>query len=160
MTEINRRRFLGGAAAMVPLGMMVRPRPATAATAGVRADTIVTGGNLITMDPNQPSAEAMAIRGEHILAVGSNDDIRNLADSKTRMIDASGYTVTPGFIDSHSHPLLAEATGSVNVDYRRIEQVKAALRAHAATLPPGHGARAKLRLWDPRGSAKAAKEEK
>jgi predicted amidohydrolase YtcJ len=141
MTEVNRRRFLGVAAAMVPLGLMARPRPATATTAGVRADTIVTGGNLITMDPNQPSAKAMAIRGEHILAVGSNDDIRNLADSKTRMIDASGYTVTPGFIDSHSHPLMAEAAGSVNVDYRRIEQVKAALQAHAATLPPGHWVR-------------------
>jgi len=141
MADINRRRFLGGAAVALPFGLAVGTRATSAAHSGLRADVIVTGSKLITMDPGQPSAEAMAIRGEHILAVGSNDDIRNLADSKTRVIDASGYTVTPGFIDSHSHPVVAEAAVSANVNFRRIDQVQEALRQQAARTPPGHWVR-------------------
>ncbi len=103
-----------------------------------RADTIVTGGKLLTMDPAQPQAEAMAISGNHILAVGSNDDIRDLAGPKTKVIDATGLTVTPGFIDAHSHPLLAQDAIGVNVNLPRISDVKRALTGKAAETPPGN----------------------
>ena len=106
-----------------------------------KADMIVSGGHLITMDPSHPTVEAMAIRGKYILAVGSADDIENLAGPHTNRIDARGMTVTPGFIDSHSHPLLAEEAVGVNVNLPRIEDVKQALKGKAAMTPPGHWVR-------------------
>jgi len=106
-----------------------------------KADTIVTGGKLLTMDPAQPQAEAMAISGHHILAVGANDDIRNLAGPNSKVIDATGMTVTPGFIDAHSHPLLALDAIGANVNLPRIADVKDALARKAAETPPGHWVR-------------------
>ena len=140
MKNVSRRTFIGGSAA-VPLGLAGAASIANANSAVGHADLIVTGGNLITMDTAMPVAEAMAIRGRHILAVGSNDDIENLAGRKTKRLDARGMTVTPGFVDSHSHPLLAEEAVGVNVNLPRIEDVKQALKGKAAQTPPGHWVR-------------------
>ncbi len=140
MSRITRRKFIGTSAAL-PLGVTAFSSAARASNAVGHADTIVSGGKLITMDPSQPSAEAMAIRGKHILAVGSTSDIDNLAGPNTQRIDARGMTVTPGFIDSHSHPLLAEEAVGVNVNLPRIEDVKQALKGKAAQTPPGHWVR-------------------
>ena len=89
------------------------------------------------MDPANPLAEAMAIRDERIIAVGSNDDISALASSSTQRFDARGMTVAPGFIDAHSHPLFAREVVGVNVALPRIEDVKQALAEKAAHTPPG-----------------------
>lgn len=67
------------------------------------ADLILLNGKVFTSDAAQPKAEAIAIRGERILAVGSNEEIRKLANTKTRSIDLGGRTVTPGFNDAHFH---------------------------------------------------------
>lgn len=139
MAAHSRRKFLS-AAAVAPLGAAAFTQ-AHAAMSGGSADTIVTGGRLLTMDPAQPRAEAMAIRGQHILAVGSSDDIESLAGPNTTRIDARGLTVTPGFIDAHSHPLFAEEAVGVNVNLRRIDDVKEALAGKAANTPPGHWVR-------------------
>ena len=64
-----------------------------------------------------------------------------LAGPNTRRIDARGMTVTPGFIDSHSHPLFAEEAVGANVNLRRIDDVKDALAQKAANTPPGHWVR-------------------
>ncbi|MGI9205821.1 MAG: amidohydrolase, partial [Woeseiaceae bacterium] len=56
-------------------------------------------------------------------------------------VDGRGMTVTPGFIDSHSHPLFAEEAVGVNVNLRRIDDVKEALAGKAANTPPGHWVR-------------------
>ncbi|NKB39322.1 MAG: amidohydrolase family protein [Gammaproteobacteria bacterium] len=106
-----------------------------------KPDSIIVGGNLLTMDSSRPRAEAMAIAGDHILAVGSNEDIRNLAGPNTTVIDATGMTVTPGFIDAHSHPLLAQEAIGANVNLPRIADVKAALARKAADTPKGHWVR-------------------
>ena len=90
------------------------------------------------MDATIPSATAIAVRGQHILAVGSDDDVLNLSSTGTRIIDGRACTVTPGFIDSHSHPLLANEGISANVNLRRISDVQAALAAQARKTPPGH----------------------
>ena len=140
MNQFTRRRFLGSSAAALPLGfgLAVTSSPARANEAAGRADTIVTGGTLLTMDEAEPRAEALAVHGNHILAVGSNDDIRNLAGPDTKVIDATGMTLTPGFIDAHSHPLLAKEAIGVNVNLPRISEVKKALAGKAAKTPPGH----------------------
>ncbi len=141
MSNFSRRKFLGSSVAL-PLGLAAATG-ASAQTMPVTglADTIVTGARVLTMDSNQPVAEALAIQGDRILAVGSNEEILGLAKSTTRTIDASGMTVTPGFIDSHSHPLFALEAIGVNVNLRRIDQVKDALASKAANTPPGHWVR-------------------
>lgn len=143
MSRISRRGFLGASASVVPFGLAagVAASPAQANEALGKADMIVTGGKVLTMDPAQPVAEAIAVRGEYLLAVGRNDDIKSLAGVNTRRIDARGRTVTPGFIDSHSHPLFAEEAVGVNVNLRRIDDVKSALAGKAANTPPGHWVR-------------------
>lgn len=141
MSRITRRTFLGTSAA-VPLGIgMSGAASAQDGTLSGDADMIVTGGNVITMNWDQPVAEALAIRGDRILAVGSNDAILHFANASTKRVDARGLTVTPGFIDSHSHPLFAEEAVGVNVNLRRIDDVKAALAGKAAQTPPGHWVR-------------------
>ena len=138
MTQITRRAFVGSTAA-VPLGLSVTTGALAQDQAATgRATLVVTGGRVLTMNPDMPVAEALAIQGDRIMAVGSNDDILALADADTERIDARDMTVTPGFIDAHSHPhFTAEAVG-VNVNLRRIDDVKLALAGKAAETPPGH----------------------
>jgi len=76
-------------------------------------DIIILNGRLITFDPANPRAEALAITGGLITAVGGMAEIRALAGPGTRMIDADGATVLPGFIDSHVHLF----GGSVELGY-------------------------------------------
>ena len=141
MSRVSRRKFLGASAAL-PLGFGLSGKAtAQGGPPTGNADTIVTGARILTMDADNPVAQALAVRGERILAIGSNDDILSLATASTRRIDATGMTVTPGFIDAHSHPLFAEEAVGVNVNLRRIEDVKAALAGKAANTPPGHWVR-------------------
>ena len=139
MNKISRRTFFGTAA--LPVGAALASGAAQANAATGPADMIVTGANVLTMDPAMPTADAIAIRGDRILAVGSGDDIDALAGTDTVRIDGRGLTVTPGFIDAHSHPLFAEEAVGVNVNLRRIDDVKVALAGKAANTPPGHWVR-------------------
>lgn len=78
------------------------------------AETVILNGEVITADNDDPEqvtiAEAVAIQGDRIMAVGSNEEIRGLVADWTEVIDAKGRTVTPGYIDTHSH-LYETATG-------------------------------------------------
>ena len=137
MASLTRRRFLGATAAAATLGVTPGKLSASVRDATGPADLIVTGATVHTMDPSNPLATALAVRGQHILAVGSDDDVSNLMGSNTKIIDARGQTVLPGFIDAHSHPLLAEDAISANVNLPRISDVQAALAAQASLTPIG-----------------------
>lgn len=65
--------------------------------------SVITNAKVRTMDVNQPEAQAVAISGNRIAAVGSNTEILKLAGSHTRLIDASNCLVLPGFNDAHLH---------------------------------------------------------
>ena len=67
------------------------------------ADLIFTNAVILTMDFNRPEADAIAIRGDRILAVGTGEEALAYRGSNTQVIDLAGRTVTPGFIDSHTH---------------------------------------------------------
>ena len=68
------------------------------------ADLILTNGRVYTMDPENPVAEAVAIRGGKILAVGRSQDVkRYLRPGETEVIDVGGLVISPGFIDAHTH---------------------------------------------------------
>lgn len=68
------------------------------------ADLILTGGTVHTVNPAQPKAAAVAVKGGRIIAVGSDADVRALAGTKTRELQLSGGMLLPGFQDSHAHP--------------------------------------------------------
>lgn len=67
------------------------------------ADLVILNGHVLTMNPNQPHAQAIAVSDGRILLVGSNDEIKALAAKNTRRIDAQGATVMPGMVESHLH---------------------------------------------------------
>jgi predicted amidohydrolase YtcJ len=75
------------------------------------ADSIVFRGKVYTLNPKQPWAEALAVRNGNIVAVGSNSDILSLRGSKTRIVDAAGNLVLPGFTDTHVHLSLEPSRG-------------------------------------------------
>jgi len=68
-----------------------------------KADIVFLNGNIYTLDENFPVAEAIALKGEKILLVGSNEKIRGKIGENTKVIDLKGNTVVPGFIDAHVH---------------------------------------------------------
>lgn len=67
------------------------------------ADLVLSGGKIVTLDARQPVAEALAIRGERIVASGSKQQIQPLVGGGTRVIDLAGQMVMPGFIEGHGH---------------------------------------------------------
>ena len=67
------------------------------------ADLILWGGNVITVDPRKPEAEAVAIKNGRFLMAGGDAEVRALAGRNTEVIALKGRTVAPGFIDSHQH---------------------------------------------------------
>lgn len=141
MSGISRRKFLGSSAAL-PLGLgFAGSAAAQSGALSGSATMIVTGAKVLTMDAKTPTAEAIAVLGDRILAVGTDEEILYFANAGTIRIDGRGMTVTPGFIDAHSHPLMAEAAVGVNVNLRRIDDVKTALAGKAANTPPGHWVR-------------------
>lgn len=73
------------------------------------ADMIITNAKILTMDPAHPRAEAVALLGGQILAVGHRRDIEKLAGSQTHVIDAGGRSVMPGFYESHLHLVMGGA---------------------------------------------------
>jgi predicted amidohydrolase YtcJ len=138
MTMYSRRKFLGtGPAAAAALGWahtgeaQSRPGPAP--------DIIVWNARVYTMDPALPRAEAFAVKNGRFFAIGRNDDVRHLASSRTEVIDAAGMTVTPGFIDAHTHPTMGGVAEliHVNCDLRSVEAIQAAIKKRAAETPPG-----------------------
>ena len=73
------------------------------ACAAESADLILTGGKIVTMDDDTPTAEAIAVKGDRIVAVGSAVEIAKLAGPETHTIQLQGRLATPGFIEGHGH---------------------------------------------------------
>lgn len=76
--------------------------PVLAAPA-TKADVIYTGGNIVTVNELQPTAEAVAVKRGRIVAVGYRDEVMKLKGSRTQQVDLQGSTLLPGFIDPHGH---------------------------------------------------------
>ena len=102
-------------------------------------DLILVNGRVYTQDDGLPQAEAFAIKDGRFLAVGSSDDVRNLAaPGRTQIVDAEGMTVMPGFIDAHSHPSGAglNALTNVNTNLGSVANIQAAIADRASRTPP------------------------
>ncbi|MEP7232071.1 MAG: amidohydrolase family protein [Ginsengibacter sp.] len=68
------------------------------------ADFIFTNGKIFTSDTNKLYVQALAIKGNKIIATGTNEEIIKMADKRTKKIDVNGKTIVPGFNDAHDHP--------------------------------------------------------
>jgi predicted amidohydrolase YtcJ len=69
----------------------------------MEADLVLLNCNVLTMNPSQPHAEAVAIKEDKIVKVGTNEDINRLVGKDTRVVELNGETVLPGLIDTHVH---------------------------------------------------------
>ncbi len=101
-------------------------------------DLILTNGKIITVDDQFRIAEAVAIRGDRFVAVGTNADIAALAGSNTRRIDLEGRSVVPGLIDNHAHFIEEGAYWNLELRFDGVESRQEALnrlRAKAAEVP-------------------------
>lgn len=103
-------------------------------------DTILVGGRIVTLDERSTVAEAMAIRGDKIIAIGGAGPIRKLAGRKTRVIELAGRMVIPGLIDSHMHAIRAGLRFGREVSWIGSPSIAAAmgrLRDAASRIPKG-----------------------
>jgi predicted amidohydrolase YtcJ len=109
------------------------------ATAQCVAQVVIVNARVHTVDPAKPAAEAVAVCGERIGRVGTNDAVRKLAGPTARVIDAGGKLLLPGFNDAHVH-LVSGAEEIVGVDLRPAknpQEFAQRIGAHAKTLPKG-----------------------
>lgn len=103
------------------------------------ADLIIHNAKVLTVDTKDTIAEAVAIEGNKIVAVGLNAEVLKLKKPGTRVIDAGGKTVLPGLFDSHVHPTGAaasEAKGPM-ANLRSITEVLEYIRRKTAEIPEG-----------------------
>src|SRR4030095_5979324 len=104
------------------------------------ADTILTNGKIITVDDQFSIAQAVAVRGDRIVGVGTNQAITQLAGPKTRRIDLRGRSVVPGMIDNHAHFQEEGAYWTLELRFDGVDSRKQALemiRAKAKATAPG-----------------------
>jgi predicted amidohydrolase YtcJ len=106
-------------------------------TSGAPADLVLTGGHVHTVDPARPRAEAIAVTGERIAAVGSAAEIAERIGPRTRLIDLAGRLLVPGFQDAHVHPIFG-GVDRLQCDVRESRGragVLAAIRSYVASHP-------------------------
>ena len=103
------------------------------------ADLVFLSGAIYTVDPQRPWAEAVAVRGGRIAAVGSDSEVRPYVGDDTRVVDLEGRMLLPGFHDAHIHPVYAglDALECWLGGLSSVEAVLAKLSACAASGPGG-----------------------
>ena len=104
-----------------------------------QAGLIIRNARIMTMDDGCPSAQSLAVSGNSITAVGSADDVASLAGPETRIIDAGGASVLPGFIESHLH-IFAGAASLSRLDLSGVsgaDALRNAVTAWSARQPDG-----------------------
>ena len=104
-----------------------------------QVETIIRNANVITMDPSRPRAQALAIQNGRFVAVGDDDSVTRLSGPNTKILDLSGKTVLPGFIDAHIHVLSSgiRHVMAADCDLRSIAAIQDALRERVAVTPEG-----------------------
>ncbi len=105
----------------------------------VTADLVITNANVHTIDSKRPTATSIAVLGDRIIAVGSDADTKPLIGPKTKVIDAKGKLVIPGFNDAHVHFMeTGYQLSSVDLrDAKTPQEFVARIKAFAAKIPKG-----------------------
>ncbi|GIV58828.1 MAG: amidohydrolase [Rhodothermaceae bacterium] len=134
-TAVNLPRFfLPALAALLLSAGCDSPAPEQAP-----ADLILRNGRIVTMDPARPEAQALAVRGDTIVAVGTNEAIDALAGPSTEVLDVEGQFVMPGFIEGHGHYMgLGRARMILDLTQARSwDEIVAMVEEAARTAEPG-----------------------
>jgi len=128
--------------------------PSKAAAEEFAADLVVLNANVITIDANNPRTEAFAVLNGRIIAVGTTLEMKALVGKATKVIDAQGKTVTPGFNDAHLHPRpiypyesLHHAIDLTPKSIKTMDELINALKEKAKITPKGQWVRG-LRYQD------------
>lgn len=132
-----------GTVALCLLILMSLSSPTNARDRQHVADLILVDGKIITVDDEFSIHQALAIKGNRILQVGTNDAIRKLADADTRVLQLDGAFVMPGMVDSHCHPFALGERGSENNDWfdasgtKDFAELVQRVKEHVATISDG-----------------------
>lgn len=120
-----------------PAEKMAEVQPAAVVNA---ADTVFINGKILTVDEDFSTANALAVKGDRIVAVGSNDDVSKFTGDTTKVVDLAGKTMIPGLIDNHIHFIRAGQSWDVQARIDGVKNRQDALdiiSAKAATMEPG-----------------------
>ena len=130
---------------VVAVGMLVAGAAAISmrsafAQGAITADLILSNGKIVTVDDRFTIAQAVAIKGNRIVAVGANQEMDRLAAPNARRINLRGRTVIPGLIDNHNHLLRAATTWPLELRFDGVGTRKKAIemiRARGKQVGPG-----------------------
>jgi len=103
------------------------------------ADTIIFGGNIYTVDEDNPSVEAVAVRGDRIVFAGDMSDAEKFKGETTQMLDLEGRTMTPGWIEGHGH-FFGMGQSKLNLDLSQVknyDEMIAMVKEAAENAAPG-----------------------
>ena len=110
--KIHRRNFLKGSIVVTGTTVLF-PGLVGCSAESTEETTVFTGANILTVDDRFSLAEALAIRGNKILAVGSESEVLTAAGKNAKIVNLNGRTVLPGFIDPHTHVLTGAVVDSI-----------------------------------------------
>jgi predicted amidohydrolase YtcJ len=134
------------AAVLTAAACTERPGSTATTTATVKADTIYRGGTIVTMVDDRREAQALAVAGGRILAVGTEQDVLATQGPDTDVVDLAGRTLLPSFIDSHGHfisaaqvLMWANVQGVPAGPITKMADIVPVLQKHVATLAPKTG---------------------
>jgi predicted amidohydrolase YtcJ len=102
------------------------------------ADLVLRNGRIVTVDSTQPEAEAVAVRGHTVVAVGGNREIMRFVGRETQVVDLRGRLVIPGFIEGHGH-YMSMGQAKMNLDLMNVrnwDEVVALVAAAARDAAP------------------------
>jgi hypothetical protein len=103
------------------------------------ADLVLRNGEIVTVDPAQPTAEAVAVRDGRIIAVGTNAEIGRYVGRNTEVVDLEGRLAIPGFIEGHGH-FMGVGQAKMNLDLMNVrnwDEVVQMVKAASADAPQG-----------------------
>ncbi len=129
----------------VTIGSLVAQKAAGTAVAArvarrtAAADLVLKNGHVVTVDDRRPEAQAVAVTGDRIVAVGSDAEIAGYVGPRTKVIDLNGRLAIPSFIEGHGHFLgVGEAHVTIDaMDVRNFDEIAAKVKAAAAKAQPG-----------------------
>ena len=134
------------------IAMLTTLFPVKALADNVMADTVYINGNIYTVDENFSKAQAIAIKGQYIIGIGSNEEVKKFAGYSTAVIDLQGKTVIPGLIEGHMHyPAEGQSLIQLGVFWQPKDVILEAVKAEADRLPDGEwitGSGWNQEVWD------------
>ncbi len=134
--------------AAIVLFLCVMAAVSTAGSAEAPADLVLTNGTIVTLDPESPRAQALAIRADKIIWIGEEGGARKWVGPSTKVIGLKGAFVYPGLIDSHAH-IISLGTARVTVDLVGAPDLESALKkVEAGVAKTEKGQWIQGRGWD------------